>query len=79
MCSKIIVPESVCYDEVVDYIATRYNITPEQVIRNFMCQDGIITNQEVPSLILLEDNEMAILRDMGIRPSCVEFTKTTNL
>lgn len=79
MNSKIIIPESVCHDEVVDYIASRYSITPEQVIRHFMCQDGIIERQDIDSksFVSFEDNEMAILRDMGIRPSCVEFLKAT--
>lgn len=75
MDSKILVPESVCHDEVVDYIASRYSITPWQVISHFMCQDGVIKDycDSAENKITFEENEMAILRDMGIRPSSVEF------
>jgi len=76
MDNKILVPESVCRDEVVDYIASRYSITPQQVINHFMCQEGILTDRHGidEGEISFEENEMAILRDMGIRPSSVEFT-----
>lgn len=78
MDSKITIPESVCSDEVVDYIASRYSITPQQVIERFMHQEGIIRDihGERRIEIPFEENEMAILRDMGIRPSCVEFVET---
>lgn len=80
MDSKITVPKSVCSDEVVDYIASRYSITPQQVISHFMCQEGILSERQSDNDtdISFEENEMAILRDMGIRPSCVEFVETNN-
>lgn len=73
MESKIVMPETVCGDEVVDFLALRYSISPEQVIRHFMCQDGIINVCEVAEKVSFEENEMEILRDMGIRPSRIEF------
>ncbi len=78
MDSKITIPESLCDDEVVDYIASRYSITPRQVITHFMCQEGILKyrQDDGDKAISFEENEMAILRDMGIRPSCVEFVET---
>ena len=80
MDSKITIPESVCDDEVVDYIASRYSITPQQVIMHFMCQEGILSREHTDTIqkISFEENEMAILRDMGIRPSCVEFVESSN-
>lgn len=78
MESKILVPESLCHDDVVDYIATRYSISPGEVISHFMCQEGIIIGRPHDSAIYFEENEMAILRDMGIRPSGVEFTTTND-
>lgn len=80
MDSKITGQKSVCSDEVIDYIASRYSITPQQVISYFMCQEGILGDRqnENDKAILFEENEMAILRDMGIRPSCVEFVETNN-
>lgn len=76
MDSKILVSEAVCHDEVVDYIASRYSITPQQVISHFMHQDGVIINSPDDNErdISFEENEMEILRDMGIRPSRLEFT-----
>lgn len=78
MDSRITIPNSVCGDEVVDYIASRYSITPQQVINHFMCQEGILRDRQEDGeeAICLEENEMAILRDMGIRPSYVEFVET---
>ncbi len=75
MDSKITIPRCVCDDEVVDYIASRYSMTPQEVINQFMFQDGILTDGAAagPREIFFEENEMAILRDMGIRPSHVEF------
>lgn len=73
MESKIVMPESICRDEVIDYIASRYSISPEQVIRHFMCQDGIINASDEAEHVSFEENEMEILRDMGIRPSIIEF------
>lgn len=80
MDSKITISKSVCHDEVVDYIASRYSITPQQVINHFMRQEGILINRQGigDEAISFEENEMAILRDMGIRPSSVEFIESDN-
>lgn len=43
-----------------------------------MCQEGIITDMPNDRAICFEENEMEILRDMGIRPSGVEFTTTND-
>lgn len=79
MDSKIAISKSICNDEVVDYIASRYSITPQQVITHFMCQEGILMDCQGDGnqAISFEENEMAILRDMGLRPSHVEFEETT--
>lgn len=78
MDSKITIPEYVCSDEVVGYIASRYSITPQDVIRHFLLQEGIIPtiHSDCKQNLCFEDNEMTILRDMGICPSYVEFTET---
>lgn len=79
MDSKITISKTVCSDEVVDYIASRYSLTPQQVINHFMCQEGILNERQSDGdeAISFEENEMAILRDMGLRPSHVEFEETT--
>lgn len=75
MDCKIILPEAVCHDEIVAYLASRYCITPEEVIARFMWQEGIMKSMSIEGemKVSLEENEMAILRDMGITPSSVEF------
>lgn len=75
MESKIILPRTVCEDEVIGYIASRYSSTPAGVIYQYMLQEGIITVNEryECSPCRLENNEMAILRDLELRPSSVEF------
>ena len=77
MNSKIIISETVCHDEAVGYLALRYSILPEEVIRCYMLQEGIINREpdDDTRKISFEDNEMAILRDMGICPAYVEFVK----
>lgn len=42
MESKVILPENICDDEVVDYLAQRYHTTPRQIITRYLEQDGII-------------------------------------
>lgn len=78
MDSKIILLETVCHDEIVDYLAARYCITPEEVIVRFMRQEGIVKSQSIETESFFEENEMAILRDMGILPSCVKFMEISH-
>lgn len=77
MESKVIIPENVCEDEVVDYLAQRYHTTPSRIIRRFLEQDGIIpdSQNEIQAGFSLTPNEMEIFRDMGLRPSTIEFIK----
>ena len=78
MDSKITIPESVCSDEVVDYMASHYALTPQQFISQFLSQEGIIADSNFDKELNLrfEENEMAILRDMGLKPTYVEFIET---
>lgn len=77
MESKIIIPQTICEDEVIGYIASRYSLTPTDVIYQYVLQEGIIAANDRDGCIPchLENNEMAILRDIGLRPSSVEFVK----
>lgn len=79
MDTIITIPECICGDEVVDYIVTRYSITLQQVISHFLYQAGIMeeTTPDDKINLCFEENEMAILRDMGICPSRVEFIDKT--
>lgn len=76
MNSKIIIAQEVCDDEVVGYIATRHHCRPQDIISRFLLQDEVIRqNSGKEELAPLEENEMEILRDMGLRPTSIEFTK----
>lgn len=58
------IPEQIIDDEVVCYMAERYHSSPEDIIRQFLSQGGAINKADLT--FTLEDNEMAILRDMDI-------------
>lgn len=75
MGSKVILPEKICEDEVIDYLAQRYHASPVQIITSFFEQEGIIHTAENKAHIKfkLMPNEMEILRDMGLRPTTIEF------
>ncbi len=75
MESKVVLPENICDDEVVDYLAQRYHTTPSRVVARFLEQEGIINTDERQPEFRLTPNEMEIFRDMGMRPSTIEFTK----
>lgn len=74
MDTKILLPKEICDDNVIAYIARRYNTTPLAVITNFFQHEGILlkTSNET---FFLEENEIAIFRDLGIAPSQIEITK----
>ena len=77
MGSNITIPQWAYNEEVVEYIASRYSISPQQVINHFMCQEGILKYRTSAGEreFSFEENEMAILRDMGILPSRIEFAE----
>jgi len=59
------VPEEMYDDEVVCFFADRYHVTPRKVMQRFVEQDGSVSEAETtPGTFRLEENEMAILRDM---------------
>lgn len=65
MEQSISIPANLIKDEVVCYIAGRYHVDAERVVRQFLFQKGYLT-EETQSGFTLEENEMAILRDMGV-------------
>ncbi|WP_294477586.1 hypothetical protein [uncultured Bacteroides sp.] len=65
MNKRMDIPEALCDDEVVCFIADRYHTTPQKVILCFLAQDGIIPDLEKKLVTFhLEDNEMEILRGL---------------
>lgn len=57
------IPEEIYQDEVVLFLADRYHTTPRKVLRRFFAQNGHAPEAETEPF-RLEENEMAILRDM---------------
>lgn len=63
MNQRINIPEKIYDDEVVSFIADRYHTTPRKVIERFIKQDEPVFDADT-EMFRLEENEMAILRDM---------------
>ena len=49
-------PEELCADEAVCFIADRHHVTPQQLLRHFLCGD---------TSVALEDNEVEILKGLS--------------
>ncbi len=65
MDRQIIISPQLCEDEVVCFIADRYHINPQTLLRLFLTQNGIITDTDnVECELQLEDNEIEILRGL---------------
>lgn len=57
------IPEEIYADEIVCFLADRYHTTPRQVLQRFIGQDNPAL-ETPPGAFRLEENEMAILRDL---------------
>lgn len=65
MDRQIIISPQLFEDEVVCFIADRYHINPQTLLRLFLTQNGIITDTDnVECELQLEDNEIEILRGL---------------
>lgn len=64
MEQPIFIPDDIITDDVICYIAGRYHVDAEKVVRQFLFQKGTLIEEE--SGFTLEENEIAILRDMGV-------------
>ena len=56
MEQKTELPEDLCTDEAVCFIAYRHHVTPQQLLRHFLCGEASIA---------LEDNEVEILKGLS--------------
>lgn len=56
MKEKTELPEELCADEAVCFIADRHHVTPQQLLRHFLCGEAFIP---------LEDNEVEILKGLS--------------
>ena len=68
MTRRTDIPERLCRDEIVGYLAERYHATPRQVLQRFLEQSGPAFDPS-SAAFHLEENEMSILRDMLERDS----------
>ena len=60
-------PEELCADEAVCFIAYRHHVSPQQLLRHFLCGEASIP---------LEDNEVEILKGLS---ELVEDDNITNI
>ena len=60
-------PEELCADEAVCFIAYRHHVSPQQLLRHFLCGEASIP---------LEDNEVEILKGLS---ELVEDNRITNI
>lgn len=66
MNERIDIPVELYEEEVVRFFADRYHTSAENVVRCFLVQDGIYTEQKnAPIDFRLEDNEMEIMRGLA--------------
>lgn len=56
-------PEAICDDEIVCFLADRYHTTPREVLRRFLEQERVVPDTGTGTF-RLEENEMSMLRDM---------------
>ena len=77
MKPKTELPEELCADEAVCFIADRHHVTPRQLLRNFLYEE-IPANIVAPAMraILLEPNEIEILKGLSEQ---VKEEKLTNI
>lgn len=68
METRLNILERMYQEEAVKYIAGRYGVTPERIVIQYLFQDRIFENVELPENLQirkLTPNEMALLRDMA--------------
>lgn len=73
MESKIVLSRDLCREEPIAYLSARYSITPEVLICRYLQQEGMIACYDEQPAFSLRDNEISILRDMGVWPTTLEF------
>ena len=69
MKRKTELPEELCADEAVCFIVDRHHVTPQQLLRHFIYRE---------SAILLEDNEVEILKGLSEHIKEYKITNKNN-
>ena len=75
METKIIMPKDLCEEEAIRFVARRYNTTPEEVLSHYLKQTGVVGPDCSTTVddYELTTNELALLCDLGARPSKIEI------
>ncbi len=58
------IPAELYHDETISFIADRYHTTTQHIIASFLIQDGVHAKTDRQKPIVLEENEMEILRGL---------------
>lgn len=72
------ISEEICSDEIVRFLADRYHTNPRKVLERFLEQNNP-GFEMVAGAFRLEENEMAILRDMMGKESNVHIKSNTQI
>ena len=78
MKAKIIIPQSLCDQEAIRYVAHRYGTSPEHVMEHYLVQDGIINPSGERCRrddFELTPNELELFRDLGVQPCEIEIAQ----
>lgn len=61
--------------DAIRYVARRYATTPENVLRHYLVQTGIVKSDGCPpdGNYELAPNELTLFRDLGVQPTIVEI------
>lgn len=72
MKTKIILPDTLCQNDAIKFVARRYGTTPADVLTRYLVQDGKMTGYDGYGYELAP-NEIALVRDLWERPATVEI------
>lgn len=74
METKILLSKDFCQMDAIKYVASRYRTTPEEVLKHYFVQTGIVSAGSLDDNgYELQTNELALFRDLGVQPSIIEI------
>ena len=74
MKTKILLPKDFCNLNAIRFVASRYGTTPENVLKHYFVQTGIIESGNTDNDgYELQSNELALFHDLGVQPTAIEI------
>lgn len=74
METKILLSKDFCKMDAIKYVASRYNTTPEKVLKRYFVQTGIVkSGNTTADDYKLQPNEIALFHDLGVQPTTIEI------